>query len=789
MASNVAVSNSGRSMKRFRALILWLLAAGICAGIGRLRLEFDVDILSLLPSHVSAVKSLRTLKDDFEAHSELLLMLEDKDGADLTSLMPTWLAKLQGKSADWSVRQLGATDPLRGGALLAWAMENAEPGRLSGWLEPFKTAEATAKRLDDLVEKLATSPDIAEVQRLSYDPLGITELVGAESLGAAMEADGVRSQSNRVLLAVKPARTLAGYEEAGRWLDSFHLVFDQEFAGLKKQHAVLQVHQTGDIAFMVEAGRGMQKDLSSVLSVSLLLIVLLFGFMYRTVMPLLWITLILLIVMGLSLGAGALVLGKISAMNLGFTAIVLGLVVDYGVILLQDSAGLTATELRRHATRGILGAAASTAAVFLLLLLSSFPGLRELGILVAIGVTFGALVMLTAFPPLIAGGVPMVESTIIWRKVCTLPSLHPRVWGGLWLIGLFAVLFEFGPPPFEGSAAPLRPKNSPAMDAMDHIESVALGAQSQRQPLLIHAGDVQEYRKLSALLTALPTGSFWLPDLFLPVPLHQEENRAGLNRLLADQKALKAAVLAAGFTEDSLVLADGVFAGLEKDLATPSPLNPHQSAAAEDLQRMVKMDANTFAALGWITPKAAASLPEPHPGIHLPAWESLGPELAATAWRDGITWMLPLSLLFLVALYFVFKNWRDVGLAASALAMGFLTLLALMAVTHQTWNLASIAAVPLLMGTGIDYSIHILLALRRPEVDAVSVRRTTGRAILFCALSSAIGFGSLTLAGNGGISSLGAACALGLASMMLVSLVLLPEWGISSREDQPSSAV
>ncbi|MCB1210946.1 MAG: MMPL family transporter, partial [Verrucomicrobiales bacterium] len=79
--------------------------------------------------------------------------------------------------------------------------------------------------------------------------------------------------------------------------------------------------------------------------------------------------------------------------------------------------------------------------------------------------------------------------------------------------------------------------------------------------------------------------------------------------------------------------------------------------------------------------------------------------------------------------------------------------------------------------------------LRRPGCDAVLVRQTTGRAILFCALSSAIGFGSLTLASNGGISSLGAACALGLGSMMLVSLVLLPLWRSTSGEERPRSDV
>lgn len=776
-------------MKRFRPLLLWFLASMAGAVIGALQLEFDVEILSLLPVEVPAVQSLLTLKDDFESHSELLLLLEGRPGDDLAGKMPEWIPRLQRSCPEGAIRQLGATDPQRGGAMLAWVMQNAPHEALSVWAGMMLDSGKLAAHLEAMIERLASSPDIAEVQRLGYDPLGITEMVGAEALGAAMEADDMQGQPHRVLLAVRPLQAKVGYEAAGQWLDAFHAMFDPEVESLRQQMPGLQVYQTGDIAFMVQAGRGMKRDLSSVLGVSLLLIVALFWFMYRSVIPLVWITLILLIVMGLSLGAGALLLGKISAMNLGFTAIVLGLVVDYGVILLQDSAGRSAWDLRLHATRGILGAAASTAAVFLLLRLSSFPGLRELGLLVSIGVVFGALVMLTAFPPLIAGREFLVQSGRLWNSLSRLPGRSAWRVTVPWIAVVSGVLMWLGWPQFEGSAAPLRPKHSPAMEALDHIQKVALSGQSERQPLVIHAGNATEYAQRRASLKALPPGSFWVPDLFLMSASEQIQNRAILNQCLGQKGAMESAVLAAGFTEDSLVLARAIFAALEIDLKVAAPLLPSQAAAAEDLQRLVVVDHEKVASLGWISQASVAALPLDQPGVHVPSWTALGPELAATAWRDGITWMLPLSACFLVALYFVFRSWRDVGLATAALGAGFLTLLALMKLTGQDWNLASIAAVPLLVGTGIDYSIHVLLALRRSGWDAVAVRQTTGRAILFCALSSAVGFGSLTLASNGGISSLGAACALGLGSMMLVSLLLLPLWGTTSGEDRPGADV
>ncbi|MCB1211200.1 MAG: hypothetical protein KDK97_17885, partial [Verrucomicrobiales bacterium] len=72
-------------MKRFHPLLLWLVASSVGVVIGALKLEFDVEILSLLPEEAPAVQSLRVLKDDFESHSELLLLIESKSGDGLAT--------------------------------------------------------------------------------------------------------------------------------------------------------------------------------------------------------------------------------------------------------------------------------------------------------------------------------------------------------------------------------------------------------------------------------------------------------------------------------------------------------------------------------------------------------------------------------------------------------------------------------------------------------------------------------------------------------------------------------
>jgi len=85
-------------------------------------------------------------------------------------------------------------------------------------------------------------------------------------------------------------------------------------------------------------------------------------------------------------------------------------------------------------------------------------------------------------------------------------------------------------------------------------------------------------------------------------------------------------------------------------------------------------------------------------------------------------------------------------------------------------------ALPLLLGMGVDYSIHIQLALRRYEGNLTAVRRSVGRALLLAGSTTIAGFGSLSFSTNAGIASLGKVCALGLTLTLLTAVYLLPVW-------------
>jgi lauroyl/myristoyl acyltransferase len=133
-------------------------------------------------------------------------------------------------------------------------------------------------------------------------------------------------------------------------------------------------------------------------------------------------------------------------------------------------------------------------------------------------------------------------------------------------------------------------------------------------------------------------------------------------------------------------------------------------------------------------------------------------------------------VLVLLSLWFAFRRPTEILLGLGVLGLSGVCLLATMALAGWTWNLMNLMALPLMLGTGVDYTIFIQLALRRHGGDLLAVRRSVGRALMLCGGTAVAGFGSLAFSSNLGMASLGKVCAVGIGANALVSIFLLPAW-------------
>jgi predicted RND superfamily exporter protein len=370
--------------------------------------------------------------------------------------------------------------------------------------------------------------------------------------------------------------------------------------------------------------------------------------------------------------------------------------------------------------------------------------------------------------------------------------------------GLITIFAWRGFPRFQSGAEALRPTKSDASEVWQHVQE-RLGRSGEATLTILKTAPLSELRtRTAALATALhqlaarndgyrPS----VPTLLVPDLAAQQANRPSIEWLIQQQPRLESEAFAAGFTEEALQLFRGVVSTWKIALSKPWPQDATDANAAPVL--------NCLLATG---PRAqSAGLPEGHAavlssiqvpgspgnpnadsiellraalrdqsGTTLAGWETLGAALSSLVKRDLLRQLLPVLAILAITLFITFRNVRDLLLSSLLLATGLGALMATMSAFNIAWNLASLAAIPLLLGTGIDYGIHLLLALEHNGNAIARTRATTGRAVFFSGMTTIIGFASLCFAGNRGIVSLGLACCVGTAWILLIVLWLLPHW-------------
>jgi predicted RND superfamily exporter protein len=188
-----------------------------------------------------------------------------------------------------------------------------------------------------------------------------------------------------------------------------------------------------------------------------------------------------------------------------------------------------------------------------------------------------------------------------------------------------------------------------------------------------------------------------------------------------------------------------------------------------------------YIALGLITPGAdfrpeGVVPPSLSQDVLLSGWSLLGKSVLKQVNREIPLISALVGLTVICALWLNFKKWSAVALSLAVLAFSAVILLATMAILGWRWNILNLTGLPLLLGMGIDYSIHMQSALQRFQGNASNAFHSVGRALLLAGSTTIIGFVFLGMSSNAGMASLGRVCALGLTILLLTSVFLLPAW-------------
>lgn len=776
-----------------------LFLVPILAGLARL--HFDTEVLDLLPADVPAVQGLKIYQQHFSNARELLITIQGPD-AETTSGFAHALADNLSRQTNLASSVFWQPPwqehPEQTAELIGYLWLNQPPDVFRAFAQKLSPTNAPAL-LDEARQRLSTTLSPDEIAQLSYDPFGFTRL---PEKPAAMEFSARNSFFSSAdgtfrVIFVRAGEDLTDYEACQRWLkDVDHWI---EVVRQKPGFENVSVGYTGRPAFVAEISAGMRHDITlSVLGTSVIIAVL-FWLAHRRVRPMLWLLTLLALILVTTLALGGLFFGVVNVISMGFAAILLGLAVDYAVVHYQEALAhpdRSIPQVRRAIAPAIFWAAVTTISAFLVLNFGGLPGLAQLGSLVAIGVILAALVMIFAYLPPLFPERMKASAAAENPAPASMPPAGPvrtRMAFGVTvvLVAACAIILRPGLPGMEKGGGALQMRDSRAMASLNAIKA---NLNQQREPLcLVVAGtnETEVARKLDAiepvLAKALSEGAlagFDLPTMLWPHPGFQQTNRLIAAEVLRQKDALRQAAVAGGFEETSLGLADGVFRTWQRAGATTGVFWPTNAFCDWILERVAARDTNELFAAAFLYPSAGATestfagLESQWAGkeIWLSGWERIGGTVLARVTGNLWKLVLPMAGLVLLSLWLAFRRWTEIALSVSILLLSGWCLLAVMRLAGWHWNLMNLMALPLILGTGVDYSIFMQLALRRYHGDLKMAYNAVGRALLLCGGTAIAGFGSLGFSSNAGMAGLGRVCAVGIAGNMLISVFLLPIW-------------
>lgn len=540
--------------------------------------------------------------------------------------------------------------------------------------------------------------------------------------------------------------------------------------------------------------------------------------------------------LSITMALGLLAVGVFNIISIAFVALFVGLGVDFAVQFAvryraerHDVGDLKQALQRTGRGLGIplALAAAATAAGFFAFLPTDYVGVAELGEIAGIGMVVAFLLAITMLPALLVLVRPRGEQEEVGFKSLAAADrfvarnrrniLRAGALAGL--AGLVSIAFMH----FDSNPLDLRSRK---------VESVAtlfeLMADPQTSPNTINvlAPSLPAADKLAARLSRIPevgqalTLSSFIPDdqqqklalisdasllldialdppLVKPPPTDQEV----VQSMRATVKALRAAAGAPAAEADARRLADALDRlsdeGPEARERAEGAIVPDLNTLLDELRSALQPAGITRASMPlnlvreWIAADGTAR-------IELFPKDTSGTSAALRKFGDAVLDVVPNAtgtpisirkysvaitrafvkagllafIIITILLIVVLRRLGDVIVTVAPLVLSALLTVLTCVVIGLEFNFANIIAMPLLFGIGVAFDIYFVVAWRNGAADLL--QSSLARAVVFSALTTASGFGTLWLSSHPGTASMGELLMISLAWTLATTLFFLP---------------
>lgn len=790
-------------VRRPRAVLAVAFGAALAASGLLMRLRVDPDLEHLLPKDDPTLRLTRHLQGEAPPSRTLFVILRGGDPAALEAAAAR------------------ASEALRGSPFLArvWATRLELAGPRAEWHRRAPLWALPEETLDALADRLAGPARRRELEaarrRIAEDPLAGRETVLRDPLGVRWIFDEAADRmARRFPFRPRPGSPyfviedppLAFLRAAGR-RDSFDTSFSEALladveARLKEalRDGPVRAEPAGGYVSARHHAGAMRRDMQVQIAGSAILVTAFLTLFSRSIPgPLLMLLPVGWALLG-SLALGGALLGPLTPLAISAAAMLIAQGIDFPVHLLsrfrqervaRDRAA-AAAEAATSLGRPFMGAAMTTLAAFLLLLAGRFPGFRQLGVLLALGLALCLAASMTIFPALLvladrpvrpAGG----GTSWIGRFLSDLQGTRARkplaaVAGGALLCGwgIFAA---------RGLHVDLDLRNSmppgdPGLAALERLERDLGMALTPVFALVDVSMPPDELRsRVSSIRGAAAADG---PQELFPSP----ESRERAERFLRTTR---------GWIEGTL-----------RDLTSlgfrPAPFRP----ALDELERtlsapppdLATLDRPEFEALRrsvsyedggrryWVVtlfPRRALWDPDARAEFDREARAALGgtvplygafhlPDHYARALSEDLVRITLATAAAVVILTLLSVGAVRDGLAALLPAAGAVgAALGACALSQGALTLMNMVAVPIALGIGVDAGIHYVCRLReRPDRDPAAALADVAPGLWGSAATTLLGFGSIAFSDTPGLASLGLLVCSGAAVSLACAIFLLP---------------
>ncbi len=756
-------------MRRALPVLGALLAAGLLLAAALSVVTVRTDMADFLPQ--GGTEAARLVMQEARAGSAtglILLGIEGAPAADLARISVALAAGLQ---------QSGLFSVVAGGQAALADTDQADLFARRYLLAPANFDVPSLRRgLENLLRQLRSSTAPLAVQFGLADPPGAFLALLRTWIGTSQvrTIDGAwfAPDRDRALLL---ARTRAGGMDVPAQ-ETATAAIEAAFRAAEPGPARLLV--AGPAVFARDAARAIKGDVHRIATVSTALVVLLLWWRFRS--PLVIAAIAAPVVLSVAVAAVAVqaVFGAVHGVTLGFGATMLGVSVDYPVLMIgHRKRGEAAAATRARIGPAFILAVVTATLGLAAMVLSGFPGLAQLGVFAAVGLATAAASTWWLLPRLIVAAnlAPVAAGNPAWLlrverlRRGRLLGLIPVLAAALWLLAV-------GGPAWEGDLANLSPVPA-ASRALDAELRAALGAPDVGQLLILRGRDpeavLEAQEALAPLLGRLQEegviGGAEYAARLLPSTAEQARRTAGLP---------DAATLAARLDQarEGLPFRPGAFQPFLDAVAASrgmAPLRPEDLAGSPIAARL---DPLLFPRDGaWQGPvilqgvrdpaRLAAALAGQTGAVYIDMRAELGGILSgytARAWR----WLGWSGLAVLAVLAAGLRDPVRVLLVLGAVGAALLVTVAGLTMAGIRLSLIHLVALQLVAGVGLDYALFFA----RRQLDAEERARTL-RTLVTCNGMTLLTFGLLAACQTPLLRDIGVTVAAGALLAMAFSFL------------------